>query len=587
MLEVFERNWLARIASYRTGLLVLETPEILYIATETISPPKYARAIISDESKGIGDENSIFTVHPSSFFDAIPLDPPAIHPGFRGATEGEDTRENGIFQSVFLSKEHEAIGGDIIPIGDALLLSKEPRRFSDMIARLRGEQGPDKLIYLAGIADPLNLSLLFYLGADIVDSYGTLVRSSLGQVILNSHVASLDARELARILEIDSGPTFNDIYEHNLRQLEHELLIVRNAIRNGNLRQLVELRVQQESWMVQTLRYLDRDAFEVFEPWTPVTGVPFTAHSKESLWRPDIERFRRRIIERYIPPKSPEILLLLPCSAKKPYSYSRTHRRFREVIRKTGLGSAVHEVIITSPLGIVPRELELIYPAQQYDIPVTGHWDEDEIKMIQGLLSKLLAKRQYSHIIAHLDNEFEFLGDLLSGGVQTGDTNANSMESLQKLERMLNSIAGEISKPSWSERTSDDIAAISSYQFGEARETLLRDSTVRGRYPMVKVMRDGNQICAMVPSRGLLALTLSGGEALANSKKFGVEIEDFMPKSNIFAVGVTDAWSGIRIGDEVYIHHDDEVRAVGIARMNPAEMVSMKRGEAVHIRHYK
>ena len=40
-------------------------------------------------------------------------------------------------------------------------------------------------------------------------------------------------------------------------------------------------------------------------------------------------------------------------------------------------------MIITSPLGLVPRELELIFPAQQYDIPVTGHWFEDELAMIK------------------------------------------------------------------------------------------------------------------------------------------------------------------------------------------------------------
>jgi len=84
-----------------------------------------------------------------------------------------------------------------------------------------------------------------------------------------------------------------------------------------------------------------------------------------------------------------------------------------------------------------------------------------------------------------------------------------------------------------------------------------------------------------------LAMTLEGGEALARTKAYGVEIDDFVPKTNIFAIGVTGTSPEIRIGDEVYVHHKGEVRAVGTARMNGISMTYMKRGEAVHIRHHK
>jgi archaeosine synthase len=64
-----------------------------------------------------------------------------------------------------------------------------------------------------------------------------------------------------------------------------------------------------------------------------------------------------------------------------------------------------------------------------------------------------------------------------------------------------------------------------------------------------------------------------------------VEIEDFRPAGNVFAVGVVDATPDVRVGSEVAVVHEGDVRAVGVARMNAREMVDLERGEAVRVRH--
>jgi archaeosine synthase len=340
--------------------------------------------------------------------------------------------------------------------------------------------------------------------------------------------------------------------------------------------------------MVEALRFADLEEYRSFERWTPTFGGPFLASSKESLWRPEIRRYRERIETRYLPPTSPEALLLLPCSARKPYSLSKTHKMFREAVRNSGIASSVQEVIVTSPLGIVPRELETVYPAQQYDIPVTGHWDEDEKNIIKHMLRWLLSKRKYSRIVAHIDDEWEFLGEMLekAGAVHTGGESVTRKENLEKLTETLRSFSDDVPKPGWNQRTAEEIRSMASYQFGEAYESLLEGAEVRGGYPMVRVLKGGVQLCSLVPDKGSLSLTLDGGKALAGSGKFGVEIDDFVPKTNVFSIGVTNASDEIRSGDEVYVHHGGEVRAVGTARMNGASMVALKRGEAVHIRHH-
>ena len=54
--------------------------------------------------------------------------------------------------------------------------------------------------------------------------------------------------------------------------------------------------------------------------------------------------------------------------------------------------SSAHEVIVTSPLGLVPRDLEEVWPAGYYDIPVTGDWTQvnDRVtKMLDSLFQKI------------------------------------------------------------------------------------------------------------------------------------------------------------------------------------------------------
>ena len=60
---------------------------------------------------------------------------------------------------------------------------------------------------------------------------------------------------------------------------------------------------------------------------------------------------------------------------KKTYRLSKSHGQFLRAIGSTGC----HEVMMTSPLGLVPKDLEDVWPAANYDVPVTGDWSSDEL----------------------------------------------------------------------------------------------------------------------------------------------------------------------------------------------------------------
>ena len=81
-----------------------------------------------------------------------------------------------------------------------------------------------------------------------------------------------------------------------------------------------------------------------------------------------------------------KVMILLPCSARKPYRLSKSHSQFRRAIASTGCP----EVMMTSPFGLVPRDLEDVWPAANYDVPVTGEWSKDELEWVQRMLLALV-----------------------------------------------------------------------------------------------------------------------------------------------------------------------------------------------------
>jgi len=79
---------------------------------------------------------------------------------------------------------------------------------------------------------------------------------------------------------------------------------------------------------------------------------------------PEFEEAFRYIVNSYDPPER-EIAIFLPCALKKPYSESPSHRLFHRVIDST-LSSDLYHIVIFGTCGVVPGELESMYPFAHY-----------------------------------------------------------------------------------------------------------------------------------------------------------------------------------------------------------------------------
>ncbi len=573
MFEVSTRSGCGRIGKLSGEAWRLPTPGMLHLDTGRFPAPEFAQARLVP-----GDGGAHLSVAGREVI---------AFPGYSGypMIGKADTPPTACDRACIVRpettpEEYASLKGqiDLFILENSIELYNNAKLFIDALVKVRESIGYQAALYLPGVALPNNVALLAYMGVDLVDSARVALLSGEGWFMTTDGAwqASEIPREFCPCSACADG---GSLYQHNILAMHAEMERARSRISNGSIREFVELRAKTSPTLVEMLRHLDMCHHSYQEARFPVVSGNFAATTRLALGRPDIVRFRERVIERYRKPPTPDILVLLPCSARKPYSGSKSHGFFAEAIASSGVAPRVHEVIVTSPLGLVPRELELFYPAQHYDIPVTGHWFEDEKCMINNILHKYLQINKYSHIMNHL-------GDGLLEGLDaecTANGSPTSDESLAALTRALAKVSGTGS--GWKNRASEEIAAMACFQFGLEARDIFTECAMAGRFPQVKVMRDKVQLATISQANGMLVPTIDGAKLLANAGVHVVRMSDFELTGNLFAVGVESAGSEIRVGDEVAVLRGGTLAASGTARMSAEEMVQSNRGEAVRIRH--
>jgi archaeosine synthase len=233
---------------------------------------------------------------------------------------------------------------------------------------------------------------------------------------------------------------------------------------------------------------------------------------------------------------------------------------------------------VTSPLGLVPRELETIYPAGHYDVPVTGYWDAEECAVISGIIARYFARNRYRRVIAHLEGGALKVAEMAA--VACGITLEYSCrdhptgdETLANLDLAL---AGE-------RRIKDDrLHGMCSYQFGIDLDT--RGFSVRGRFPEIFYSRNNVQCFSIDTATGMLRPTIDGWNLIPDG--YRVTIDDFVPEGDVLVPGVENADPQIREGDEVLVVGARAI-ATGRAALPGGEMLRSRRGVAVRVRKIK
>jgi archaeosine synthase len=395
MFEVVNRDGLARAGKWDHDSQEILTPNLIFIQNERIMVPDEAEVLLAGDTV-LGKVKVVIPDYSSIEKDA--------------------GNENIGFVEPANEKPANLGNKELIVIDNCIVLLRDHRSFTQFIVSLRERIGSQCLICAPGIATPWNIALLVYAGIDLLDTSRIVLESRLDKFLTPIGRLGNDDERRCYCRGCATGYEYASRLLHNYYAALRELELVRSFIRQRRLRELVELRAPADPWSLGVLRHLDLRFYDFQEMHFPVSAQPdyvLRSFTSLSLNRPDILRFRVRLSERYVKPPSTKMLLLTPCSAKKPYFLSKTHKLIQNVLFSVPSINLVHWVVVTSPLGLVPKELELFYPVQHYDIPVTGDWSGDEREMLRTVFEDYLGRNKYEHVIAHLGSEEESVREIL------------------------------------------------------------------------------------------------------------------------------------------------------------------------------
>lgn len=294
--------------------------------------------------------------------------------------------------------------------------------------------------------------------------------------------------------------------------------------------------------------------------------------TETSLNRPEARRWRERM--KLLEPLG-EVVVVLPCSMRKPYSASKSHHVFTQATK------GLQEAILTSPFGVCPREMEQTYPIQSYDVSTVGDWSREEIKITGECLKEYIGDHE---VIAHVAHGYlevcqEYLPQATFTCQDNKTTSPDSMTNLKNEVKKYNKLKSRARQPHM-------LRSIARYQFNtrDADQLVPDDYKLRGRFDR-RLMQGDEQIAVLHHNNGLYSLNIKGGIILNEIGVNWVEIDFDMKTNTLFAPGVVDAHPGIIPKDEVVIVRKGEVIGVGKAIMTGKEMKKGEKGVAVRVRH--
>jgi predicted RNA-binding protein len=137
---------------------------------------------------------------------------------------------------------------------------------------------------------------------------------------------------------------------------------------------------------------------------------PETLDTDKIIYHPDMLRANDWILKEYEAP-SKKLCVFVPCSKKKPYHESPSHKKFDRIIFDIVKLEDVH-IVTFGTCGITPRELDTQYPFMHYSFMMgkcnVVRIKKDFIKLESERIAAYLEKtrRNYTHRIAYCIGDF-------------------------------------------------------------------------------------------------------------------------------------------------------------------------------------
>ena len=192
------------------------------------------------------------------------------------------------------------------------------------------------------------------------------------------------------------------IAKHNLYVSLNEIKRIKQAIYDGRLWEFTEMRARAHPKLLQGLFKLKKYSkyLEKFTPLIKRRAIFYCGTT--SLSRPEIIRHVERL-KQYEKPEKTDVMLVLPEPNMKPFRRSLEHRRYREIIDEFSMEEKerFHVFTISMLFGLIPRELEDIYPLSQHE--TLDEYQYESMKMISNTFEEYVSTHVYKTVVFYND----------------------------------------------------------------------------------------------------------------------------------------------------------------------------------------
>jgi 7-cyano-7-deazaguanine tRNA-ribosyltransferase len=242
MIEIKVHNGPARMGKYKE----LKTPNILRMDSSL--------PFIEDE--------------PMPYDVPKPLAEFSVYRTIQKAEKSEQTGIAVIHGSKYLelrtqcALELEKLGNQVLMIANSEELLKRPRDLINMTVNIRDTINPNTALYFPFVKTSF-IPLLTYLGVDFFGEVSCDFYAQLGLMMTPDTIYDLENYQIYEF-------SLEELKNYNQRIMDFVLREVRENIKNGTLRNLVEERCCSSPEAMSALRIVDRDYSDFLDKYTPL-----------------------------------------------------------------------------------------------------------------------------------------------------------------------------------------------------------------------------------------------------------------------------------------------------------------------------
>jgi 7-cyano-7-deazaguanine tRNA-ribosyltransferase len=288
----------------------------------------------------------------------------------------------------------------------------------DMIMTAKANLPIEKPLHLFGAGHPLIFALAVALGCDFFDSAAYAIYARENRYMTEYGTARLGELEYfpctcpkcskikpKEVIEMSQKERQVFLAEHNLYVCLAELKRIKQAIKDGRLWEYMELRAHGHPALLLALKRLKKheDFIEKHSPSIKKSGLFF--FSSVGLMRPEIIRHRKKMMERYSPPEKSRVLFLVPQTRTKPFHKSQEFKKVEKLLKnlpKEHLNQ-VHMCFYAAPFGVIPIELDDVYPLSQHEIALP--LDKETVEYVANQVAEYVTHMNYGTVFLLNDAE--------------------------------------------------------------------------------------------------------------------------------------------------------------------------------------